>query len=562
MESSSSSTRRGDEDRFLDAPEDFFYDCSSAHDNSNRPSSSQAISPTSAANLRRRKSAPGWKLKTFDSNMGSFSSSDEFEKKFLVEKDDELSGESGEIEEGGGVTEPVNDQIDPNPAQGGDSGAIDPGGEHAETDGEKVEDLDVTDSVGDRVDPIPAGKSMSSEKTGESTVTTVSDDRVVDSAESAAVVSRVEPSSTDWSLFSFLLGLSTKAIEFQVSLMISLITFPPWLVYSFCIFVLDPFGTMRRSKRYITTRVAEIFDMILETVSPFLSPGLKDYRSMLKLVSKFGWGLFWAIYVGIVLVVLLVSALVLGGFVIRLLAQEPLVVQESLNFDYTKNSPEAYVPIVSCSGVACDKSCKENPEIGKIMGSRIIPRNHKIEITVSLTLPESEYNRNLGMFQVRVDSLSADGQTLASSRRPCMLKFRSEPIRLVQTLLKIAPLVTGYVSETQTLRLKFTGFVEKDIPTACLKVMIEQRAEFRPGAGVPELYDASMEFQSDLPFLKRIIWNWRKSLFVWISMSMFIMELLFTLICCRPLIIPRSRHRDRTPSINNTSNLNGESESR
>ena len=31
---------------------------------------------------------------------------------------------------------------------------------------------------------------------------------------------------------------------------------------------------------------------------------------------------------------------------------------------------------------------------------RAIPSNNKIKVTVSLTLPESDYNRNLGIFQV------------------------------------------------------------------------------------------------------------------------------------------------------------------
>ncbi|OMO86363.1 Adipose-regulatory protein, Seipin [Corchorus capsularis] len=165
-------------------------------------------------------------------------------------------------------------------------------------------------------------------------------------------------------------------------------------------------------------------------------------------------------------------------------------------------------------------------------------------VTVSLTLPESEYNRNLGMFQVRVDFLSFDGITLASSSHPCMLKFKSEPIRLLLTFFKAAPLITGYASEAQTLNLKIRGLHEGTVPTACLRVVLEQRAEFRPGAGIPELYDASVILESELPFLKRIIWSWRRTIFIWISMATFMMELLFTLVCCRPIIIPRTRARD------------------
>uniref|UniRef100_M4D2W1 Seipin n=1 Tax=Brassica campestris TaxID=3711 RepID=M4D2W1_BRACM len=264
---------------------------------------------------------------------------------------------------------------------------------------------------------------------------------------------------------------------------------------------------------------------------------------MLNVACKCGWGLFYAVYVGAVLFGLLLLSLMLGGFMINRVADKPFVLKEVLNFDYTKNSPEAFVSITSCDG-----SCKESNEMLKIRGVRAIPRDHKLEITLSMTVPESEYNKNLGMFQVRVDFLSADGQTLNSIRRPCMLRFRSEPIRLVQTFLKMVPLVTGYVAEIQTLSLKLKGFAEKDIPTACLKVMIEQRAEFRPGAGIPELYDASLSLESDLPFFKKVIWKWRKTLYVWISMSLFVMELLFALVCCRPLVIPRTRSRDRPTS--------------
>lgn len=125
-----------------------------------------------------------------------------------------------------------------------------------------------------------------------------------------------------------------------------------------------------------------------------------------------------------------------------------------------------------------------------------------------------------------------------------MLRFKSEPLRLLLTFLKVVPLITGYSSEAQTLTVRFRGFSEGDNPTACLRVVIEQRAEFRPGAGVPEIYDASLTLESELPLPKRIIWHWKKTMFIWISMSTFLMELLFMLLFCRPIIMPRIRPRD------------------
>ncbi|ESQ33902.1 hypothetical protein EUTSA_v10007317mg [Eutrema salsugineum] len=529
---SSSNPSIPDEDEevrpFLDAPDEFYYDC--------LPQIRQHSSlsgNTSAASLRRRRSAT--RRNPISSDVGtepSSSSSNGFEigeKSSYVEKSDGLKEDFEVIEKESDVIE-------------SSDGLIEVSAEK-ENDMVVIVDMDVTDSGRDRVDPFQEGNSSSGEKTEESTVSTVIDDREDDYAGPATQL--LEPNSTDWSLLGFLAGLVFKAIEFQVSLMISFLKFPPWLLNWCFLFFFDPFSTFRLGKRFLTTGVAEISDMILGT---FKLSWLKDTKRMLNIACKFGSGLFWAVYVGIVLFGLLILALMLGGFMINRVADKPYVVKEILNFDYTKNSPEAYVPITSCAGVACDGSCIESNEMLKIRALRAIPRDHKLEITLSMTLPESAYNKNLGMFQVRVDFLSADGQTQASIRRPCMLRFRSEPIRLVQTFFKVVPLVTGYVSEIQTLSLKLKGFAEKDIPTACLKIMIEQRAEFRPGAGIPELYDASLSLESDLPFFKKVIWKWRKTLFVWISMSLFITELVFALVCCRPLIIPRTRRRDRSPS--------------
>ncbi|KAL1207338.1 Seipin-3 [Cardamine amara subsp. amara] len=513
MESESSSNPSS-YDQFLDAPDEFFYDCFSTHYDS------EFLNSSPAANLQLRRLA-------MDSNSSSSSTKlESFEKWSSVGNNDELSlGDFGRIEkeienpprdgEEIDITDSGNSKIDQFREKGEDFEVID-----SCMDTEK--DIDVTDSGQDRVDPF--------------TASSLNDERGEDYAEP-------EPTSTDWSMT----GLVIRSIEFQVSLMVSFIKFPLWLIHSCLTFVLDPYRTLRRCRRYLVSLIVELCDL-----------ELKDDKAMLEVVRRLVWGLFWAVYVGIVMLALLVSAFMISSFVITHLAHEPLVIKESLNFDYTKNSPEAYVPITSCAGM----SCKESIKTGKIRGLK-----YRTEITVSMTLPESEYNRKLGMFQIRVEFLSASGQILASSRRPCMIRFRSEPIRLVHTFLKIAPLVTGYVSEIQTLNLKLKGFVDKDvIPTACLKIMIEQRAEFGPGAGIPEIYDASMLLESKLPFFKRIIWNWRRTLFVWISMSVFTTELLLALVCFRPLIIPRTglrtQQRDRTHSINNNSNLLSQAGSR
>lgn len=156
--------------------------------------------------------------------------------------------------------------------------------------------------------------------------------------------------------------------------------------------------------------------------------------------------------------------------------------------------------------------------------------------------------------KVRVDLLSDAYRRLASSSRTCMLQFKSMPVHLMLTFFKMVPLVAGYLSESQTLNVHFSGFREGDEPTACLKVTIEQRAEFRPGAGIPEIYDSSLILESELPLFKRILWYWKKTIFTWISMTMFLMELMLTLICCRPIVFPRARPRDGSTGSSATPN--------
>lgn len=144
--------------------------------------------------------------------------------------------------------------------------------------------------------------------------------------------------------------------------------------------------------------------------------------------------------------------------------------------------------------------------------------------------------------QVRVEFLSTTGKVTASSSYPCMLRFKSQSIRFAETTFKSIPLIAGFQSEVQILNVKISDFTEGFEPTACLRVILEQRAEYKgTGAGIPELYSASLALESELPQFKRIVWLWRRTIFVWISIMSFFMELLVVLIFCRPIILPRGR---------------------
>ncbi|GJN24660.1 hypothetical protein PR202_gb12414 [Eleusine coracana subsp. coracana] len=213
-----------------------------------------------------------------------------------------------------------------------------------------------------------------------------------------------------------------------------------------------------------------------------------------------------------------------GGLLVGRIVEEPVQVTETLNFDYTKPSPVASVPV-----------------------PRLVRPNQKMQLEVSLTLPESDYNRRLGVFQVKAEFLSADGKVMSTSSQPCMLKFKSVHMHFIDTFLRSVSLLSGYSSESQVIRLKMKGITEGLEPTTGVRIILEQRAEFGPGAGIPEIYAAAIKLEAELPLFKRLLWNWRWTLFVWSGMGFFVFELLFALVCCKPCIFPRSGHNVAAP---------------
>ncbi|CAN4102981.1 unnamed protein product [Withania somnifera] len=335
---------------------------------------------------------------------------------------------------------------------------------------------------------------------------------------------------------AFLTVTLLKLFGFQMSILVKLITFPIFLM-NFWIMVLTlPFNTLTFAKENLKKQLMNLGTKSWLKMMSFVFSQIKAQKSLLKLTVRFCWALFWAAYVCFLLVGLFMMGFAVSGLTMRFLLEEPIEITKALNFDYTKASPVAFAPLAA-SGLPT------TPLISKPkMEDRPIPFNHKLQLTVSLTLPESEYNRKLGIFQVRVDCLSSKGEVTATSSYPNMLKFKSQPIRLVETAIKSIPLVTGFQSEVQNLKLVINDFTEGFEPTACFKVVIEKRAEYEPqGAGIPEIYAATLHVETELPQIKRIIWIWRTTVFVWIGILAFLSQLSFSLIFCRPLLLPGKR---------------------
>ncbi|XP_021894981.1 seipin-2-like [Carica papaya] len=230
-------------------------------------------------------------------------------------------------------------------------------------------------------------------------------------------------------IISFLAVLAFKFAGFQFNLLIGLFMLPIWLSNFSFMFLMFPFRVMKHVRGHLMKKLVTIL----------AATTVKAQKSMGSMVMRFGSALFWSVYVCSMLLGLLLSGFVFGGVVMRCLVEKPIQISTNLNFDYTKSSPVAYMPLMSSASFGNPQHYIQQID-EKIVSTHTIPYNHKLQLTVSLTVPESEYNRKLGVFQVRVEFLSANGKVTASSSFPCMLQFKSHAIRFAETIIRSVPL--------------------------------------------------------------------------------------------------------------------------
>ncbi|KAL7436983.1 hypothetical protein ACHAXM_005405 [Skeletonema potamos] len=106
---------------------------------------------------------------------------------------------------------------------------------------------------------------------------------------------------------------------------------------------------------------------------------------------------------------------------------------------------------------ASKKECQKDQDCNQ----PILLPNQRYFFEVTLTLPESEINKQLGMFMVTVDLRSSDKQLLASSKQSSMLPFESNMIAIFRKLSLLFPLSAGLLAETRTITLlSFDNYVD------------------------------------------------------------------------------------------------------
>ncbi|KAL4557314.1 hypothetical protein LXL04_035488 [Taraxacum kok-saghyz] len=239
------------------------------------------------------------------------------------------------------------------------------------------------------------------------------------------------------------------------------------------------------------------------------------------LLRKALLGFLGAAYVCWILTTVMVVSVAVGVALVNIWVEEPVSIKENLYFDYTDVHPYA---IVDLGFDAPGKLAKG------------VPVGHFCDVRLSFVMPESDYNREIGNFQVVAEALSMNGDMIASASRPCMLRFRSRPLQAMETFLMGVPLLLGIRHETQTVNVPLLKYKEHYYPRTR-----SMRLSLIPRAGtpfLPQLYEAKVIVTSHLPWKKELIRRWKWTFYVWTSLYVFLM-LLVVLVCgFRSIIFP------------------------
>lgn len=224
-----------------------------------------------------------------------------------------------------------------------------------------------------------------------------------------------------------------------------------------------------------------------------------------------------------VLALVMVAAVILGVLVVNFWVEEPVVMREKLNFDFTDLNPKAAFVFGGMGGER-----KSNEYDG-------VPVGHSFYVSVELLVPDSDYNRDIGVFQIMAQVISSNGKIIASSSHPSMLQYRSHPVRLMHTFMMGFPILLGLTRETQKIKVQMLNYKEDShLRTEAIRITLMPRAGT---PHLPQLYEAEILMHSRLPWVKALVHNWKWTFYVWTSLHIYIMLLGLILCFFRPLLL-------------------------
>ncbi|KAL7545416.1 hypothetical protein ACHAWF_009765 [Thalassiosira exigua] len=165
---------------------------------------------------------------------------------------------------------------------------------------------------------------------------------------------------------------------------------------------------------------------------------------------------------------------------------------------------------------ACNTTFKDDTTEKDSIGCTadpILSPGQRYFFELSLTLPESDINKNLGVFMVKVELRSGDRSLLASSKQSSMLPFESSFVSLSRKAMMIVPLTSGMMYESKTITLlAFDNYVDanKETPTSVVEVSlgVPNPAAFPATLQTIQIQSAELRYGKEMNAVQDFLRNW------------------------------------------------------
>lgn len=130
-----------------------------------------------------------------------------------------------------------------------------------------------------------------------------------------------------------------------------------------------------------------------------------------------------------------------------------------------------------------------------------LTRNQEFDVSIHLELPESDENKAAGMFMVGLQLSDEQNTTLATAKRPCILRYKSTILHWMQTAFYSVPYVLGLFEQRQffTLELLQAAANPWANPAKQALVTIDDTRV--------QIYSASLIFHIRLYGLRYLMWH-------------------------------------------------------
>jgi hypothetical protein len=141
----------------------------------------------------------------------------------------------------------------------------------------------------------------------------------------------------------------------------------------------------------------------------------------------------------------------------------------------------------------------------KKVQDRIVSPYSQFDVDVKLDVPDSEYNQNVGMFQIQTELLTNTGETILDAMRPAVLRYRSPLVRWMKAIAYWPLHVTGFVEEKQTIVVRMFSKIRERRDFTQVSVRLIPR-QSNLGGKIPEVYSAVATISLRMNILQKALY--------------------------------------------------------